>query len=304
MSLGDDAVDRVVASDPPDPRRRPSSVDELVAELRDALTVRTDPTTIFVPTRNPYRGLAPFEQADAEDFFGRERAVRQMVAVLEHERLLVVVGPSGIGKSSVVKAGLLPALADGALAGSETWLVTEMVPGQSPFERLAAALGRVATVAPPDVAGELASAARSLDDVARQVLPDGTELVIVIDQFEELFTETIDERERRAFLNMITDVANGAPGVVRLVATLRADYFDRPLGYPGFGEAIKGRTVAIGAMTDDGLADAVRLPAAGVGVEIEPRLVERITTDAALQPGSLPLVQHIMADLFARRRAT
>ena len=146
-----------------------------------------------MPTRNPYRGLAAFEQADADDFHGRERAVCQMVEVLEHERLLVVVGPSGIGKSSVVKAGLLPALANSALPGSETWLVTEMVPGQSPFEGLAAALGRVATVAPPDVAGELAASVRSLDDVAREVLPDGAELVIVVDQFEELFTQTIDE---------------------------------------------------------------------------------------------------------------
>ena len=156
--------------------------------------------------------------------------------------------------------------------------MTEMVPGQSPFEQLAAALGRVATVAPPDVVGELAASVRSLDDVARQLLPDGTEVVVVIDQFEELFTQTIDDGERRAFLQMIVDVANGAPGVVRLVATLRADYFDRPLGYPGVGDAIKGRTVAIGAMTDAELADAVRLPAAGVGVEIEPPLVERITS--------------------------
>ena len=109
LSLGEDAVDIVVArATDPDPRRRQSSVDELVAELRDALTVPVDPTTVFVPTRNPYRGLAAFEQADADDFHGRERAVRQMVEVLEQERLLVVVGPSGIGKSSVVKAGLLP----------------------------------------------------------------------------------------------------------------------------------------------------------------------------------------------------
>ena len=87
---------------------------------------------MFVPTRNPYRGLEAFEQADADDFHGRDRAVAEMVDVLERERLLVVVGPSGIGKSSAVKAGLLPALAGGAIAGSETWLVTEMVPGQRP----------------------------------------------------------------------------------------------------------------------------------------------------------------------------
>jgi DNA-binding SARP family transcriptional activator/WD40 repeat protein len=304
LSLGEGAIDRVLArATDPDPRRRQSSVDDLAAELREALAVPADPTTAFVPTRNPYRGLAAFEQADADDFHGRQRAVGQMVEVLERERLLVVVGPSGIGKSSVVKAGLLPALANGALAGSEAWLVAEMVPGRSPFERLAAALGRVATVAPPDVAGELAASVRSLDDVVRQLLPDGIELVVLVDQFEELFTQTVDDRERRAFLKMIVDVASGAPGVVRLVATLRADYFDRPLGYPGVGDAIKGRTVAVGAMTDAELADAVRLPAAGVGVEIDPLLVDRITAEAAMQPGALPLVQHTMVELFAGRQS-
>jgi WD40 repeat protein len=304
LTLGEGAVDCVVArATDPDPRRRQPSVDELAAELREALAVPVVPTAAFVPTRNPYRGLEAFEQADADDFHGRDRAIGQMVEVLQQERLLVVLGPSGIGKSSVVNAGLLPALAGGALDGSETWLVTEMVPGRSPFEALAAALGRVATVSPPDIAGELASSVRSLDDVARQIVPDGTQLLVVVDQFEELFTQTIDDRERRAFLKMIVDVASDALAVVRLVVTLRADYFDRPLGYPGVGDAVKGRTVAIGALTDAELADAVRLPAAGVGIEIDPLLVDRITNEAALQPGALPLVQHTLVELFAQRQS-
>ena len=126
-------------------------------------------------------------------------------------------------------------------------------------------------------------------------------MVAVIDQFEELFTHTVDDAERRVFLQMVVDVANDAQGVVRLVATLRADYFDRPLGYPGFGDAIKGRTVALGATTAAELAEAIHLPAAGVEIEIEPALVDRITTEAALQPGALPLVQYTMVELFARR---
>ena len=304
LPLSDSAVDMVVArATDPDPTRRQSSVEELVADLRDALTLRADSAAPFLRTRNPYRGLAAFEQADADDFHGRDRAVRQMVEILGHERLLVVVGPSGIGKSSVLKAGLLPALAAGALPGSETWLVTEMVPGQLPFERLAAALGRVATLAAPDVAGELAASPRSLDDIAGQLLADDTELVVVVDQFEELFTQTIDEGERRAFLEMISDIAGGAPGVVRLVATLRADFFDRPLGYPGVSDAFEGRTVAIGAMTETELADAVRLPATRLGIEVDPRLVERITSEASTQPGALPLVQHTMAELFDGRQS-
>jgi WD40 repeat protein/DNA-binding SARP family transcriptional activator/serine/threonine protein kinase len=305
LPLGPGPADVVVArSTDPDPDRRQRSVDELVGDVRQALSVASDPTAAFLPTRNPYRGLAAFEQADAEDFHGRRHAIALMVDVLQQERLLVVVGPSGIGKSSAVKAGLLPTVAGGTFTGSETWLATEMVPGRSPFEALASALGRVATVAPPDVAGELAGSVRSLDDITRQLLPSDTELVVVIDQLEELFTLTVDDAERRAFLQMVVDVAHQRTGVVRLVATVRADYFDRPLAHPGFADAIEGRTVALGAMSAAELADAIRLPAGGVGVEVAPTLVDRITSEAASQPGALPLVQHTMAELFAHRDST
>ena len=135
-----------------------SSVDELVSELRDAARRRRRPDQrCSCRPATPTAASQAFEQADAADFFGRDRDIGEMLAVLERERLLVVVGPSGIGKSSVVKAGLVPALAGGAIAGSESWLVTEMVPGREPFEQLAAALERVASVALPDVVGELRS---------------------------------------------------------------------------------------------------------------------------------------------------
>ena len=148
------ASDVVRRATDPDPRRRQQSIDELMGELRDAFSVPASPTATFVPTRNPYRGLEAFEQADADDFYGRDRSVAEMVAVLQHEPLLIVVGPSGIGKSSAVKAGLLPALAAGAVPGSDNWLVTELVPGREPFEQLAAALGRVASNDLPDVVGD------------------------------------------------------------------------------------------------------------------------------------------------------
>ena len=285
----------------PDPRRRQQSIDELMGELRDAFSVPASPSATFVPTRNPYRGLEAFEQADADDFYGRDRAVAEMVAVLQHEPLLIVVGPSGIGKSSAVKAGLLPALAAGAIPGSESWLVTELVPGREPFEHLAAALGRVASTDVPDVVGALLSASRSLGAVVDELAPGNPGVLIVIDQLEELFTQTIDDAERRAFLRMLVDVAQTPDSTVRLVATLRADYFDRPLAYPGFDDAIHGRTVALGAMSSDELADAVRLPASAVGVQIEPGVVDRIVAEAELQPGALPLVQHTLSELFRTR---
>ncbi len=295
------AFDVVRRATDPDPRRRQQSIDELMGELRAAFSVPAAPTATFVPTRNPYRGLEAFEQADSDDFYGRDRSVAEMVAILQHEPLLIVVGPSGIGKSSAVKAGLLPALAAGAVQGSDNWLVTELVPGREPFEQLAAALGRVASNDLPDVVGTLTSQSRPLRAVVDEVVPGHRGVLIVVDQLEELFTQTIDDAERRAFLQMVVDVAQAPDSSVRLVATLRADYFDRPLAYPGFDDAIHGRTVALGAMSSGELADAVQLPASAVGVQVEPGVVDRIVAEAELQPGGLPLVQHTLSELFGTR---
>jgi DNA-binding SARP family transcriptional activator/serine/threonine protein kinase/WD40 repeat protein len=285
----------------PDPRRRQQSIEELIGELRDAFSAPGAPSATFVPTRNPYRGLEAFEQADSDDFYGRDRSVAEMVAVLQHEPLLIVVGPSGIGKSSAVKAGLLPALAGGAVEGSDSWLVTELVPGREPLQQLAAALGRVASDELPDVVGELLSESRCLSALVDELAPGNPGVLIVIDQLEELFTQTIDDTDRRAFLRLLVETAQMPDSSVRLVATLRADYFDRPLAYPGFDDAIHGRTVALGAMSPEELADAVRLPTSAVGVEVESGVVDRIVAEADLQPGALPLVQHTLSELFETR---
>jgi serine/threonine protein kinase len=299
-----DAVDTVVtrATDP-DPLRRHGSIDEFVDDLREAVAVPLPPSAVFVPTRNPYRGLEPFEEADALDFHGRERTVAEMVEVLRRERLLFVFGPSGIGKSSVVKAGLVPALRRGAIDGSDSWLVTEMTPGSDPFEQLRTALASVATGTLPDVVDVLTRSALALDEVVRGVVPGGTTVVVVIDQFEELFTHTVDDGARRAFVQMVVDTAGRPDAVVRIVVTLRADFLDRPLGYAGFADAIRGRTVALGAMSAAEMAVAIYRPAADVGVDVERALVDRITSEAALAPGALPLVQHQMTELFGQRAA-
>ena len=253
--------------------------------------------------RNPYRGLEAFEQADADDFFGREHAVAEMVDVLETEHLLVVVGPSGIGKSSVVKAGLVPALRRGAVTGSESWLVTEMTPGRAPFDQLTAALERVATVEVPDIIGEITTGERRLDDIVTPLLPDGS--IVRSGRRPVRGALHRDASTSRSDVRSWTCSPTwraGRHSSVRIVATLRADYFDRPLGYAAFGNVLRGRTVALGAMTATELADAIRRPAAAVGVEVDAALVARITGEAERQPGALPLVQHAMAELFERRR--
>ncbi len=155
---------------------------------------------LAIVATNPYKGLRSFDEADAADFFGRTRLVDQLVAEMRDSRFLAVVGPSGSGKSSVVRAGLLPALHDGALPGSSRWFVTTMVPGRRPYEELESALLRVAINPPTSLLEQLRDGDRGIARAVRRSLPsDATELVLVIDQFEEVFTQ-VDGDERDQFL--------------------------------------------------------------------------------------------------------
>ena len=162
----------------------------------------------YTPAENPYKGLRAFDEADAADFYGRDALVDELVHAVGDRRLVAVVGPSGIGKSSVVKAGLVPALRSGALPGSEPWLVTDMFPGSYPYEELAAALLRVAVERPDDLVEELARDELGIRRVVKRILPAGSELLLVVDQFEELFTLTADEETRRRFLAGLTALAD------------------------------------------------------------------------------------------------
>ena len=193
----------------PLPNVRPESAGELVAAVRKAiLSPALAPVEIDLPAgpaRNPYKGLRPFEEADAADFVGREGLIDELVGRLaepgEAARLLAVVGPSGSGKSSVVSAGLVPALRGGAIPGSERWLIISMTPGQRPFDQLERQLLGVA-VSTPAALGELLEAAEGFRPVIERVLPESAELLIIIDQFEELFSLT-DEPTRDRFLSAI-----------------------------------------------------------------------------------------------------
>ena len=273
-----------------------------MAELRDALAVPVDPTAVFVPTRNPYRGLEPFEQADAADFYGRDRAVAEMIEVLERERLLVVVGPSGIGKSSVVKAGLVPALGMGAVAGSESWLVTEMVPGRAPFEQLAVALESGGQRLAP-------RRGRRAHDVPRA---DWTTSFTTSSQVTPgCSSSSISSRScspRRSTTASAGRSSRCWPawpaGQTPRFASSRRCGPTSSTGHsatPASAKPSRAEPSSWAPWTASELADAVRRPAAGVGVEIEPALVERVVADSELQPGGLPLVQHTMAELFERR---
>jgi DNA-binding SARP family transcriptional activator/WD40 repeat protein len=302
LPLPDDSLGEVLArATSTDPADRWADVGALVAALHAATTGTSASPMTLTSARNPFRGLEPFLESDAPDFCGREALVGELLVVLGRQRLLTVVGPSGIGKSSVVRAGLVPALRGGAIEGSDRWLVTDLFPGSRPFEELAAALRRIAADPMPELRDQLWASADGLVRCVDRLLPGDGELLVVIDQFEELFTQHADEESRQRFLTSIATAATHPRSRLRVVMTLRADFFDRPLHHAAFAEVMRRGLVAVRAPSRAELARAVREPAVGVGVAVEDRLVERIVGDAVGASGGLPLLQHVLAERFEAR---
>ena len=254
---------------------------------------------------NPYKGLQPFQEADAPYFFGRGALVERLVGRLEEAgpfaRFLAVVGPSGSGKSSLVQAGLIPALRGGALPGASRWFVAGMVPGEHPLDELEAALLRVAVRQPEGWTQALRADAQGLLRAAALMLPDEGELLLVVDQFEELFTRTAEPAEAEwAMAALYAAVAEPASRI-RVVITLRADFYDRPLLHPQFCQLLQQRTEVVVPLSAEELAQAVRGPAGLVGAELEGGLAATIVADVIEQPGALPMFQYALTELFEQR---
>ena len=261
--------------------------------------------TSDVPVENPYKGLRPFDEADAADFFGRASLVERLTARVGSfgSRFLAVVGPSGSGKSSVVRAGLLPALRRGAVPSSASWFYTECTPGAHPFEALEVALLRVAVNPPATLLSQLREDSRGLLRAVGRILPnDSTELFLLIDQFEELFTLAQDGIEQAAFLESLREAVSGSRSRLHIVLTLRADFYDRPLSHPAFGDLMRQHTEVVLPMSEDELGQAVSAPAKRVGLALEPGLESAIISDIKQQPGALPLLQFALSELYEQRR--
>ena len=231
----------------------------------------------------PFKGLASFDVADAEFFFGRERPVAELVSRLTSATFVGVVGASGGGKSSLVRAGLLPALAAGALPGSERWRPALIRPGPDPCLELTSALG-----------GEGLQSA--LDG-----LRSGERLVLAVDQLEELFTVCDDEQRRALFLSTLAEAAADRDRRAVVVVALRADFYGRLAGYPRFAELLSRNHVLLGAMERDELARAIELPAKRAGLQVERGLVDALVGAVADEPGGLPLLSTMLVELWRLR---
>ena len=252
---------------------------------------------------NLFKGLRAFHEDDSSDFFGRDRLVSDVVRRLDQgERLIGLVGPSGSGKSSVVRAGLIPALRKGAITGSDGWVIAQMVPGSHPFAELEMALLRSSLDAPESLQEQLADPETGIMRAALRVLPDDrSRLLLVVDQLEELFTLVEDDGERSRFLANLLPALEDPHGRVMVVLTLRADFYDRPLAYPEFGARLGDGVVNVVPFTPDELEEAAQKPAERAGMAFEPALLAALLTDVVGQPGGLPLFQYTLTELFDRR---
>ncbi len=302
------AVDHVIArATAKDPDARFADALELSAAYRAAIEGR-ERTLAPGDRRNPYKGLRPFLESDSADFFGRERLTERLVERLSEAgaaRFLCVVGPSGSGKSSVVRAGLVPAIRRGVIAGSDRWFVIEILPGSHPLRELERALLGVGVNPPPSLREELERDELALARVVTRLLPDpGAELLIVLDQLEELFTMVENDAERLHVLNSLRTAASDPGGRIRVVATLRADFFDQPLSVRGFGDLLAARNEAIPPMSPEELERAIVGPAERAGLDIEPGLVATMVADVIDRPGALPLLQYTLTELADRTDVT
>ncbi|MEQ8674240.1 MAG: protein kinase [Aggregatilineales bacterium] len=255
---------------------------------------------------NPYKGLRPFQEGDASDFHGRDELIGILmnhIAISEGgSRFLAVVGPSGSGKSSVVRAGLLPKIRRSVDSDWSNSFIVDMTPGNEPLKELENALLKVAVEPDADIITRMTTSTRGLLESVNAVLPqDSSELLLVIDQFEEIFTLTTDEEKRKTFLNNIYSAAHDPLSRLRIIITLRADFYDRPLLYSGIGDLIRNNTEVVLPLSPDELREAVVEPAQRVGLVLENGLIERIIDDVARQPGSLPLLQYTLTELYEQR---
>ena len=280
-----------------------------------------EPSETPTPGESPFKGLRHFDEADEAWFFGREALTGRLAARLAPAagpggpapaRFLAVVGASGSGKSSVVRAGIIPALRHSAEhAGTQTPFfdsICLITPTAHPLEALAVGLTRTSesVTATATLMDDLARDERALHLYALRLL--GSEasagrLLLVVDQFEEVFTLCRGESEQQAFIsNLLRAAAPDSGGPTTVLITLRADFYPHCAAYAGLREALANRQEYIGPMSAAELRQAVERPAELGGWEFEPGLVDLILRDVSGAPGALPLLSHALLETWRHRR--
>ena len=265
-----------------------------------------------VPT-SPYPGLRSFHEYESTIFFGRDEQVDQLLERLESKRLVAVTGDSGCGKSSLVRAGLLPALRAGLLQGGRTqWRIAELRPGDRPIcnlaDKLARALGSDSAGNARLLSARLRYGPRSIADILRDfTLPPDTELLIIVDQFEELirFRERIGRDEADAFVALLLETVADESLPVRVVLTLRTDYLGGCASFAGLPEVLNGCQYLVPRLERRQLRDAIVKPACKFNGVVESTLANQLINEIGQHQDQLPVLEHALLAMWrqARERA-
>ncbi|WP_406365073.1 hypothetical protein [Streptomyces sp. NBC_01546] len=246
----------------------------------------------------PYAGLSAFQPEDADRFFGRERLTGEVLAKVSDRRFLAVFGPSGSGKSSLLRAGLV------ARARATGWPVMLFTPGPHPVEECAIRLAAVTGETPGALMTELRDDPVALHLRIRQAVIDRSpdvDALIVADQFEEVFTLCRDRDERDAFITMLIAATTATTSRTRVVLGVRADFYGHCVQDPRLVEAMRDAQIAVGPMSSQELREAITRPAVLADCTVTGPLLAAVVADATGQPGALPLVSHAMAETWRRR---
>ena len=259
--------------------------------------------------RAPFVGLRPFDLDDAAWFFGREREVARLIRKVRASAFTAVVGASGSGKSSLVRAGVLPMLRQ------DGWREVVAKPGAAPIAGLATRLAelgggsgdRLAEARRYRYDALLRGSAFGLAEVAATLAPEAPRLILVVDQFEELFRYGEEARgaeraamreEGRAFVELLLAATRGDAGRLHVVITMRSDYFGECAGYRGLAEAVSGSQYLVPMPDRDQLEAAIRGPVQKADASVDEGLVQRLLVDVEEETDRLPLLQHTLRRLW------
>jgi energy-coupling factor transporter ATP-binding protein EcfA2 len=251
----------------------------------------------------PYAGLESFGPEDAERFHGRDKLIARLVSAVAGHRIVVVVGASGSGKSSLVRAGLVPAARSGALGGP--WADVVISPGTDPFDSWSLALATAMGISWAAVKSGLDTGRGAMSLTHRQLIAqrgECGELLLVVDQFEEIFTLCSDDAVRRRFVDSLVAAAEHPP--TRVVLVVRADFYTHYAQHPRLAELLQEAQVLVGPMSGDEMREAITQPALRSGYRVETALLARLLTDSTGQTGALPLLSHALLETWHRRQGT
>jgi energy-coupling factor transporter ATP-binding protein EcfA2 len=271
----------LTALDATDPEAWPAAIERLCETLQRPVPGPTPKPPC------PYPGMEPFSEDDSERFFGRDEQADELLRRLRKHPFLTVIGPSGSGKSSLVFAGLIPAMRQSGLFDLGKWFVCDMRPGEAPMDKLASILR----------GSDLSDPAQAVSDVLA-AQPEARRMLLVVDQFEEVFTQALDEQVK-PFQQALRELALAPDCWV--VLTVRADFYADLMASPLWPE-IKAHRAEVLPLDENGLREAIVRPAEAedVNVFLDKGLVERLIGDAAEEPGILPFVQETLVLLWEK----